>query len=485
MTDLLTGEMFAGVGGLSMGVNRVFGSKPGYFCEIDDAPSKVLAHRFPDVPNYGDVTRVDFTKVKHTHIRCGGFPCQDVSLGGRRAGMKDGTRSGLWSEFARSIAEDRPDWVVIENVRGLLSADATGGNLEPCPWCVGDESGEHALRALGAVLADLAELGFDAEWVSVRASDVGAPHQRVRVFILAWPRERTTSDAGRGGSRRGSAGSEQGGRDDAALGSDPRGDGRRADHSLTLLPTPAAGTPNDGESAEQWQERHDLHAGKAENATRSGMPLSIAVQLLPTPIVSDAESAARHTTTADASHSGTTLTDAVRLLPTPEAKLADSGPDYARMNREGSGGDDLTTTIFKQGLHLLPTPNVAMADGGQTSRSGDRKGELLLGGIAAEVATNWGPYAEAIAFWEEISGRPAPAPVLYDGRGGKARLSAVFVEWLMGWPEGWVTAPEIGLTRREQLKACGNGVVDRQAEFALLELLSRPGVPTIEWPVAA
>lgn len=386
-----SGELFAGVGGLGMAVDRVFKSKPAYFCEFDAAPSKVLAHHFPEVPNFGDVTKVDFTKVPHTHVRCGGFPCQDVSLGGRRAGMKDGTRSGLWSEFARSIAEDRPDWVVIENVRGLLSADATGGNLEPCSWCVGDESGEHALRALGAVLADLADLGFDAEWIGVRASDVGAPHQRLRIFILAWPRERTVTDARRSGGRGRTEGSDSRGRDDEAVGSDPRGDGRRADSGLTLLPTPAAATPNDGESAGQWQARHDLHAGKAENATRSGMPLSIAVQ----------------------------------------------------------------------GLHLLPTP------------------------IAERAATNWGPYADAIAQWEEITGRPAPAPVLFDGRGGKPRLSAVFVEWLMGWPEGWVSDPAIELTRREILKACGNGVVDRQAEHAVLELLARPGVPSISEAVAA
>ncbi|MBG9890991.1 hypothetical protein ABE10_31555, partial [Bacillus toyonensis] len=68
------------------------------------------------VPNLGDVTKADFRAVPHTHVRCGGFPCQDVSTAGRRAGMRDGTRSGLWSEFRRSIQEDRPDWVVIENV---------------------------------------------------------------------------------------------------------------------------------------------------------------------------------------------------------------------------------------------------------------------------------------------------------------------------------------------------------------------------------
>ena len=195
----LSGELFAGVGGLGMAIDEVFGSRPAWFCEFDAAPSKVLAHHFPDVPNYGDVRAVDFRTVPHTQIGAGGFPCQDVSLAGRRRGMTDGTRSGLWSEFARSIEEDRPDWVVIENVRGLLSADATS-DMEPCPLCVGDNP-EHVLRALGAVLGDLAELGFDAEWVGLRASDVGAPHGRFRVFVLAWPRERTATHDDRTGLR--------------------------------------------------------------------------------------------------------------------------------------------------------------------------------------------------------------------------------------------------------------------------------------------
>lgn len=193
MTALKSGELFAGVGGLGMAVDEVFDSEPAWFAEFDAAPSKVLANHYPDVPNYGDVRAVDFRTVPHTQIRAGGFPCQDVSLAGRRRGMTNGTRSGLWSEFARSIEEDRPDWVVIENVRGLLSADASS-DMEPCPLCVGDNPG-HVLRALGAVLGDLAELGFDAEWIGLRAADVGAPHGRFRVFILAWPRERTAPNA--------------------------------------------------------------------------------------------------------------------------------------------------------------------------------------------------------------------------------------------------------------------------------------------------
>lgn len=187
---LRSGELFAGVGGLGMAVDAVFDAAPSWFCEFDTAPSKVHAHHFPDVPNFGDVRAVDWSNTERVNILAGGLPCQDVSLAGRRRGMKDGTRSGVWSEFAKAIAEIRPDWVVIENVRGLLSADAAV-DMEPCTLCVGDGP-EHVLRALGAVLGDLADLGFDAEWTGIRAADVGAPHGRFRVCILAWPRERTT-----------------------------------------------------------------------------------------------------------------------------------------------------------------------------------------------------------------------------------------------------------------------------------------------------
>lgn len=111
--------------------------------------------------------------------------CQDVSCAGARAGLRDGNRTGVWSYVARAIGELRPSLVVLENVRGLLSAGADS-DMEPCPWCLGETGDEHALRAAGAVLGDLANLGFDAEWTVVSAADAGAPHRRERVFILAW-----------------------------------------------------------------------------------------------------------------------------------------------------------------------------------------------------------------------------------------------------------------------------------------------------------
>jgi len=132
------------------------------------------------------VSKGDFTQVEPVDILTGGFPCQDLSLAGKRAGMKEGTRSGLWSEFARAINELKPQKVIIENVRGLLSATATNPDLELCEWCMGEiGDGEPVLRALGAILGDLADLGYDAKWTGIRAVDAGAPHNRFRIFIVA------------------------------------------------------------------------------------------------------------------------------------------------------------------------------------------------------------------------------------------------------------------------------------------------------------
>jgi len=189
------GSLFSGYGGLDLAVSSVTGAEVAWHCEWEDAPSKILETHFPGVPNYRDVTKVDFTQVEPVDILTGGFPCQDLSLAGKRAGLKEGTRSGLWSEFARAIDEIRPRLVVIENVRGLLSATATNPELEFCSWCMGETGdGEPALRALGAVLGDLADLGYDARWQGVRAADAGAPHNRFRVFIVAYRSIRDSND---------------------------------------------------------------------------------------------------------------------------------------------------------------------------------------------------------------------------------------------------------------------------------------------------
>lgn len=188
MTRLKLGSLFSDYGGLDLAAEKVFDAETVWHCEWENAPSKILAAHWPDVPNYRDVSKVDFTQVEPVDILTGGFPCQDLSLAGKRAGLKEGTRSGLWIEFARAIDELQPKYVIAENVRGLLSATADH-DLEFCPWCMGETDSEPALRALGAVLGSLADLGYDARWVGVRAADSGAPHNRFRIFVLGIRRE--------------------------------------------------------------------------------------------------------------------------------------------------------------------------------------------------------------------------------------------------------------------------------------------------------
>ena len=232
---LRIGSLFSGYGGLDLAVEEVFDGETVWFSEFSPAPARVFTHHWPGVPNLGDITTIDWHSVEPVDVICGGFPCQDVSTVGKRAGLRPGTRSGLWARMAEAIDMLQPEWVVAENVRGLLSATATratpeGDNddernpipatpdpatadgtvrgVEPDPWHLGDQSAR-PLRALGAVLGDLADLGYDARWLGLPASDIGAPHTRFRIFILA---RRTVSDpAGlRRGPRRGKPGSGQG-----------------------------------------------------------------------------------------------------------------------------------------------------------------------------------------------------------------------------------------------------------------------------------
>ena len=162
------------------------GSTVAWHCEFDKAPSAILAHHYPNIPNLGDVTKVDWEKVEPVDIITGGSPCQDLSTAGKRAGMTEGTRSNLWVNMREAIATIQPRLVVWENVQGALSAEAySSSGMEPRQGFLGGGGGH--LRALGRVLGDLAALGYDARWTTLRASEVGVPHHRARVFLIAYP----------------------------------------------------------------------------------------------------------------------------------------------------------------------------------------------------------------------------------------------------------------------------------------------------------
>ena len=184
--NLKLGSLFSGYGGLDQAVHAAFGDvESRWVSDIEPGPCKVLAHRYPNVPNLGDITRIDWADVEPVDIIAGGSPCQDLSTAGKRAGMRTGTRSGLWESMREAIAIIKPSFVVWENVLGALSAGANSDSeLEFDKGPLGGGADGCALRALGRVLGDLSSLGYDAQWAVIRASDVGAPHHRARVFML-------------------------------------------------------------------------------------------------------------------------------------------------------------------------------------------------------------------------------------------------------------------------------------------------------------
>lgn len=163
---LRTAELCAGYGGLSLSIGD---RHPAWVSEIDPHASRVLRERFPCTPNMGDLTRINWASAPEVDVLMGGTPCQDLSVAGRRAGMSPETRSGLWSHMHQAVGELSPDVVIWENVAGSRTSD--GGSEMP---------------ALGRVVTDLADLGYGVVWDSIRASDVGAPHRRERVFVLAF-----------------------------------------------------------------------------------------------------------------------------------------------------------------------------------------------------------------------------------------------------------------------------------------------------------
>jgi DNA (cytosine-5)-methyltransferase 1 len=422
------GELFAGYGGLGMGVRDVLGGEVAWVsdvCKFDKAghavghhspcraPCSILAHRFPGVPNVGDVSKVDWSQVEPVDVLTGGFPCQDISSAGKRRGMRPDTRSGLWTQMAYAIDQLRPSLVVIENVRSLTSAQAHS-DVEPCPWCVGDDP-DGALRALGAVLGDLADLGYDAVWHGLRAADVGAPHGRFRIFIVAYPqgdpRRLLDGDFGaaavasrigheRGGHAwGGGAGPENSGLLPTPTGRDGKGRNQRDDDTCltgALLPTPACNDMGEGKTPDAWDKW--TARMKAEHSNGNGNGPSLAIE-------------------------------AQRLLPTPVGGDARNSRQSTALNPR-STSDTLSDVNRKQ---------------------------------------DWGKYVDAIARWEALT-RPAPPPT-ETGPKGAPRLNPAFSEFLMGLPDGWVTDVP-GITRNEALKALGNGVVPQQAEAALRHILA-------------
>lgn len=172
MKKLKVLDLFSGIGGFSIGLERTGGFETVAFCEIEKFPQKVLNKHWPNVPIYEDVRELTSEGLQSDgifpDIITGGFPCQDISVAGSQKGISEETRSGLWSECARLIGEIRPRYAVFENVTNLLNGN--GGD-----W-------------FKRVLWDISKIGYDAEWHCIPASSIGASHRRDRVWIVAYPK---------------------------------------------------------------------------------------------------------------------------------------------------------------------------------------------------------------------------------------------------------------------------------------------------------
>ena len=424
------GALCAGYGGLEMGLASVTDVDLAWYAEYDAAPSAIMAHHHPGVTNLHDVTAIDWAALEPVDVLTAGYPCQPFSAAGMRRGEDDPRH--LWPHIAKGIAILRPPLCVFENVRGHLSL------------------------GFDKVLHDLHRLGYDVRWYLLRAADVGAAHGRARLFIFATDRSTAPAADLPAGAPVAVAGADGWLAPESGLfGADLFAGklppcGRMVEGHLyaeprwlsrpdeLLLPTPSASQA--GGTAEAHRERKRRSMGRTDpTCTDLGLlvaELAEGISLLPTPAVNDMG----------------------------EGKDVDAWDAWTERMRaaHGNGNGHGKSLAIEAQRMLLPTPSVADVTGGRKSRSGDRSGELLLNGIAA--ANRWGDYAPAVARWETVIGRPAPAPTEPGAKGGH-RLSPRFVEWMQGLPAGHVTDVP-GITRNNALKALGNGVVPAQAAAA-------------------
>lgn len=346
------GSLFTGYGGLDTAV----GGELAWYAEIDKAACEVLANLHPGVPNLGDITKIDWTQVEPVDVLTGGYPCQPFSHAGLRKGKNDDRH--LWPYVRDAIDTLRPEYAVLENVSG------------------------HLTLGFADVLSDLATIGFNAEWGTFRASDVGAPHQRKRLFIIAYP------------NTQGIQGHENIG------GETPT---ERRGHFEQGVGSPTSDTDSDGHGQQLHSRRMGGVEGEATSSTQQW-----------------------------------------------ERSRGESDPGNlsasTHTQHDGLNGGTLTGSISEsENERRLQQPERRNPD------------------------IDWGKYTPTIRRWETVLGRPAPTPTVEHRN--KRRLNPVFVEWMMGLPDGWVTSH--GLSAAQELKMLGNGVVPQQARAAIAQLMER------------
>lgn len=173
-------DTFSGIGGFSLAARWLGGFQTVQFVEWNPYCQQILAHQFPDIPIHDDISTFN-PQPGTADVVCGGFPCQDISIAGKQAGIKEGTRSGLYHQLMRVVRVVRPRYVVLENVAAITS------------------------NGMGVVLGELAAAGFDAEWACIPAADLGACHKRDRWWLVAYANDDHLQAGSRQLRREGSA----------------------------------------------------------------------------------------------------------------------------------------------------------------------------------------------------------------------------------------------------------------------------------------
>jgi DNA (cytosine-5)-methyltransferase 1 len=311
------GSLCSGYGGLDMAVEAYYNAETVWMCDIDKYSSIVIKERW-GLPNLGNLKTVDWAAVEPIDILTAGYPCQPFSTAGQRKGLDD--ERHIWPYIKEIISKLQPKRVILENVRG------------------------HLTLGFKEVLKDLTEIGYDARWAIVRASDVGAPHQRARLFVIAYAN------------------------------CSPHNQSRRTNRPISQSPSEVINRPD-------WNE----YGSGSENVQRSN-------------------------------------SDGIRF---------DLGAQRTQWNKGQSQS---------QSAELGKNASNSSSEGFQRS--------INEGSV----------YAKCSDIWD----RPIPNPL------EEGKLNAKFVEYMMGLPVGWVT--DLDISRSQQLKLLGNGVVPQQAYYAIDKL---------------
>ncbi|MCO1575911.1 DNA cytosine methyltransferase [Crossiella sp. SN42] len=484
--EVVIGSLCTGYAGLDMAVLAAFGGgRIAWVADPDPHIRLLLDRRLPRVPNLGDITEIDWSEVDPVTVITAGFPCQDISGAGKGAGIRKGAHSGVWTHVHRAVRHLRPALLVVENVAALR-------------WRNG---------GLHHVLGDLAEIGYDARWRCLRASEVGAAHRRERIFLLAYPR----------GARFLSYVADPLGQGLAQPDAAPTATGRTVDREPAGCRRPPATDPAGSRRQLQRPQRRQpprrdvadrhgpgaaAHPGRFQPQRRGGHR-SLADSAGPAPATPDQRQrhghavvhrgavaadpqSQRHRNRRAATRPGipaTTVRASAAAVPDPSRHRGHQGqseparlqgrPDAVLGRRPAAATEPETHPhphAFPPGGDHPPASDTADAHERPHRRQPNpAHGEATHTTPMAGDRISWGEYEPAIRRWQTVTGHPVPHPT-ESGRNGTLRLAPTFVEWLMGLEPGWVT--DIDIPRAAQLRALGNGVVPQQGLVAIASLLA-------------